>query len=550
MLVPGGAAVPGTRRHDLDALRALAMLLGIGLHGALSFTPGGWVVRDSQQSGLLGLGVGMIHGFRMPLFFLISGFFTALVWRRRGLRALLTQRAQRILLPCLLGLVTIIPAMDAISAWAGRPGPARPLVDDGSLSAAIRLGDRSRIHERSTERSVLEAPDPTFGVTPLHWAALLDDRETLDHLLEQGADPDVANRDRNRPLHAAAFLGRDAVVERLLAAGADPNARNGEGEIPLSSTRADLETTRFISSLLRIPLPEESALTQGRDRVRARLEPLSRPATADRAADWSLAGLRTAYNRLVHGPGLRLNRSWHLVDTDLFHHLWFLWFLCWLVPLFALVVAVLEHGPVGTILRRWFGPPRGLWLLVGLSLIPQLLMGSPLGPDTAAGLLPPPHLLLYYGLFFGFGVLLHDAGEVERQVGRNWRWLLPLMLVVVFPLALVTIGNPPLNAVAQVVYAWGMSLGLIGLFRATVGNARPWVRSLSDSAYWLYLAHLPLIIAAQRIVRDWPLPAVLKLLLICFVVTALLLVIDHLWVRRSWLDALLNGRREPARQAS
>lgn len=28
----------GERRHDLDALRALAMLLGIVLHGGLSFT--------------------------------------------------------------------------------------------------------------------------------------------------------------------------------------------------------------------------------------------------------------------------------------------------------------------------------------------------------------------------------------------------------------------------------------------------------------------------------------------------------------------------------
>ena len=30
------------RRHDLDALRAFAMLLGIALHGALSFMPVAW----------------------------------------------------------------------------------------------------------------------------------------------------------------------------------------------------------------------------------------------------------------------------------------------------------------------------------------------------------------------------------------------------------------------------------------------------------------------------------------------------------------------------
>ena len=72
------ATVPSiTRRHDLDALRAIAMLLGIALHGMISFIPGegGWVVKDTQTSNFFGLAIASIHGFRMPLFFLISGFF-------------------------------------------------------------------------------------------------------------------------------------------------------------------------------------------------------------------------------------------------------------------------------------------------------------------------------------------------------------------------------------------------------------------------------------------------------------------------------------------
>ncbi len=41
-------ATNNARRHHLDALRALAMLLGIALHGALSFVEFPWVVQDSQ----------------------------------------------------------------------------------------------------------------------------------------------------------------------------------------------------------------------------------------------------------------------------------------------------------------------------------------------------------------------------------------------------------------------------------------------------------------------------------------------------------------------
>ena len=41
------------RRHDLDALRAVAMLLGIGLHAAMSFVPFPWAGSASIQGGAL-----------------------------------------------------------------------------------------------------------------------------------------------------------------------------------------------------------------------------------------------------------------------------------------------------------------------------------------------------------------------------------------------------------------------------------------------------------------------------------------------------------------
>ena len=56
----------------------------------------------------------------------------------------------------------------------------------------------------------------------------------------------------------------------------------------------------------------------------------------------------------------------------------------------------------------------------------------------------------------------------------------------------------------QAAYPWLMTFGLMGLFRRFCPVESPTMRYLSDSAYWLYLAHLPLIIAAQYVVRDWP----------------------------------------------
>ena len=88
------------------------MLLGIGLHAAVPFVP--W--RDEGDTGgwLLDVFVACVHGFRMPLFFLVSGFFTAVLWRRRGLRSLVRHRLRRVGLPLLIGCFTIIPAV-----WIG-----------------------------------------------------------------------------------------------------------------------------------------------------------------------------------------------------------------------------------------------------------------------------------------------------------------------------------------------------------------------------------------------------------------------------------------------
>lgn len=53
--------------------------------------------------------INVVHGFRMPLFFLISGFFTAMLWHKRGAVSLLKHRARRVLLPFAVSIIFIVP---------------------------------------------------------------------------------------------------------------------------------------------------------------------------------------------------------------------------------------------------------------------------------------------------------------------------------------------------------------------------------------------------------------------------------------------------------
>ena len=96
------------RYHGLDGLRAFAMLLGIVLHATLPyFALGAWpqnsyfVYGDNFSEPLYAL-FEFIHVWRMPVFFLLAGFFANLVLARRSFTYFYRDRFKRIVLPLII----------------------------------------------------------------------------------------------------------------------------------------------------------------------------------------------------------------------------------------------------------------------------------------------------------------------------------------------------------------------------------------------------------------------------------------------------------------
>ncbi len=89
------------RLHAFDNARAIMMWLGIVLHVSLNHltfpTPIPW--KDPQTSVVADLLFLLIHSFRMPAFFLLSGFLTAMLLHKRGTEALVRNRLRRLALP-------------------------------------------------------------------------------------------------------------------------------------------------------------------------------------------------------------------------------------------------------------------------------------------------------------------------------------------------------------------------------------------------------------------------------------------------------------------
>ena len=111
-----------TRIHQLDALRAAAMLLVVVLHAGCflmsfsDFWPAEHVyakATEPRYNPYTYLLMALV-GWLMPLFFILSGFFTALQWQRRGLAQMVVARMKHVGLPLLLAMFTVIP----LTHWA------------------------------------------------------------------------------------------------------------------------------------------------------------------------------------------------------------------------------------------------------------------------------------------------------------------------------------------------------------------------------------------------------------------------------------------------
>ena len=100
------------RYHDMDFVRAAAMLLGLILHVCIFFGPPRilfWGAGEASGDVANQQLVSFIHLFRMQLFFLMAGFFAQLVIDRKGFRHLVRDRLKRILLPFLAGILLLMP---------------------------------------------------------------------------------------------------------------------------------------------------------------------------------------------------------------------------------------------------------------------------------------------------------------------------------------------------------------------------------------------------------------------------------------------------------
>ena len=209
---------------------------------------------------------------------------------------------------------------------------------------------------------------------------------------------------------------------------------------------------------------------------------------------------------------------------------------------FPFVLPVLLAVPVGFMLQRhrdwpeWWGIPT---------------------PDT--GLIPNAPAFFSFALAFWTGWLVHRLKDGLNPLARQWILYLPVALVLTAVCLNMVQGpnTPPLNESRALVFAslygllvWLWSFGLIGAALRFIRTESPAIRYLADASYWLYIVHLPILVAVEAVVAKWAVPAELKLVLVVGASMGVMLVTYHWLVRSTWLGKWLNGRRYPRKPKS
>lgn len=155
--------------------------------------------------------------------------------------------------------------------------------------------------------------------------------------------------------------------------------------------------------------------------------------------------------------------------------------------------------------------------------------------------------------------MLHRQIDLIRILER--RWALNLTLAIALIMACLFLAgltpqlkpitdDPMAGAACYALAIWTASFAVIGLALRFLSGFSPARRYIADASYWIYLIHLPIVMALQVAVSriDWFWPV--KFAAILAVAFALLFASYQWMARDNFIGAVLNGRRAPRRAAT
>jgi glucan biosynthesis protein C len=202
-----------------------------------------------------------------------------------------------------------------------------------------------------------------------------------------------------------------------------------------------------------------------------------------------------------------------------------LWFIAYLLMISVIAIGVwlaIQRAPeLGAAINRGFrNLVRSGWAVPVLASISAAILitktGWVAGGAASNSLVPAPTLFAYYSLFFSFGWLLSGQTDLLENLKRG-AWLrLGAGVLIAVPAFLLfydngdftgNVGTPGILAEIDELRLYGLfTVGLVcwltlfgiwGVLARYVRKESRVLRYLSDASFWIYLVHIPFLVALQ-----------------------------------------------------
>ena len=227
-------------------------------------------------------------------------------------------------------------------------------------------------------------------------------------------------------------------------------------------------------------------------------------------------------------------------------HLWFMYFLMIFTFVYSSIIYFLKK------IKFRINIKYLLILMPLISLFFSIFQTKDfIGPATDTSFLPDWSILGYYFSFYLFGALFFNL----KNNGQNWIerlskiqlifYLIPIgiFMIYIFLNEKDFLLQSHIFHILDLIFTWSSILILVLIFHKLLNFSNTKIKYLTDSSYYVYIIHVPVVIFLQGLVSSLEINHFIKFIVIISITTFICMVSYQYFVRNTLIGRLLNGKK-------